>query len=430
MKAETTSVKLNTGEPELPLRAAASSPTSSIICLKPAPALGSTLPAIDVATDLLADHTLAAPRELVTGLLHAGTKGVLGGCSKAYKTWLLLDLAISVATGTPFLRWPTTAGKVLFINFEIHRAFIKVRLQEITAKMGLTDPRNLSIWTLRGQRADFDTLLEQIMERIQGEQYALIILDPLYKLMIGRSENTAGSVGVLCHQIEQLIERTGAAVVYAHHFTKGNAAKKKAMDRLSGSGVFARDADTIITFTEHQEKDCYTVEMTLRNFPPQPAFVVQWVYPVTVERRDLDPADLKRAHDEDQQDDDLEELVDLLDEMPLTTGQWQAAAAGEGHSRATFYRMRQKLVAAKRVTMDETSTFWTRAGDDISKSQVSAVSKVETTETGETGETAETTTARPAAPVASTSTEVPSLKNISSLNPLSDLIPIRIAGVS
>ena len=365
----------NNGEPELPSGATAAGPTSSILCLKPAHPAGNSLPNIDAANALLADRTLVAPPELVTGLLHCGTKGVLGGSSKAGKTWLLLDLAISVATGTPFLKWRTTAGKVLVINFEIHRAFIKVRLHKITARKGLTDLSNLSIWTLRGQGADVETLLEQITERIKGERYALIILDPLYKLMAGRSENTAGAVGALCHQIEQLIEQTGAAVVYGHHFTKGNQAKKAAMDRLSGSGVFARDADTIITFTEHQEERCYAVEMTLRNLPPQPPFVVQWCYPVMVERPDLDPKDLKgeRAEDGDERDDDLELLVDLLDEKPLTTGQWQAAAERDGCSRATFYRMKQKLVAAKRVTMDQTSAFWTRAGDDISKSQVSAV---------------------------------------------------------
>jgi hypothetical protein len=422
-----------TADEAAPFSGAAAGPTSGIICLKPAHPAGNFLPNIDAANALLADRTLAAPRELVTGLLHAGTKGVLGGSSKAGKTWLLLDLAVSIATGTPFLRWPTTAGKVLFINLEIHRAFIKDRLHKITARKGLTDLSNLSIWTLRGQGADFDTLLEQIIERIQGERYALIILDPLYKLMVGRSENTAGSVGVLCHQIEQLIERTGAAVVYAHHFAKGNAAKKKAMDRLSGSGVFARDADTIITFTEHEEEGCYVVEITLRNLPPQPPFVVQWDVPVMVERRDLDPADLKRGGDEDLQEDDLEPLVELLEEKPLTTGEWQAAAERDGYSRATFYRMKQKLVAARRVTMDQTPTFWTRAGDDISQSQVSAVSKVETIETietTETSETAETNTVCQAAPAPSASTEVSSLKSSSSLKPLSDLIPIRVAGVS
>jgi hypothetical protein len=410
MNTELTSAILNTGEPALPSGAAASGPTSSIICLKPAPALGSTLPKIDAGNTLLADHSLVAPRELVAGLVNLATKVVLAASSKVGKSWMLLDLATSIATGTRILKWNTVASKVLFVNFEIHRAFIKERLQRIQKRKQLGNLDNLRIWTLRGMAMDFEELVEAVVEGINGEEYGLIILDPIYKLMAGRSENVAGGVGAMVQKIDQLVEKTGAAVMYAHHFTKGNAAKKKAIDRLSGSGVFARDADTIITLTEHQEEGCYVVEMTLRNFPPQPPFVVQWDFPAMVERPDLDPADLKRAGDEDLQDDDLEPLVDLLDERPLTTGEWQAAAEREGCSRATFYRMKQKLVAAKRVTMDQMSIFWTRAGDDISKSQVSAVSRVETVETTETCEIAQATTARQAAPAASAGPELSGLR--------------------
>jgi hypothetical protein len=198
--------------------------------------------------------------------------------------------------------------------------------------------------------------------------------------MVGRSENTAGGVGLLCHNIERLVEKTGAAVVYAHHFTKGNAAKKKAIDRMSGSGVFARDADTIITLTEHEREGCYAVEMTLRNLPPQPAFVVEWDFPVMVERPDLNASDLRR--DNELGDDDLEPLVELLDEAPLTTRCWQTAAEGVGYSRATFFRMKQKIETAKRVQYDAKSKTWARSNDDISQSQVSSA------ETGETAETA------------------------------------------
>ena len=100
-----------------------------VICLRPSPP-ALTLPSIDPANVLVADKSMAAPQEIVSGLLHAGTKGVLASSSKAGKTWLLLGLAISVATGTPFLKWVTNIGKVLFINFEIHRAFIKQRLSD------------------------------------------------------------------------------------------------------------------------------------------------------------------------------------------------------------------------------------------------------------------------------------------------------------
>jgi hypothetical protein len=361
MKAESTSVILNNGEPEPLSGTAASGPTSRIICLKPAPAPGNTLPAIDVATALLADHNLTVPPEIVPGLIHANTKTVLGSDSKARKSWVLIDLAVSVATGTRFLKWPTTSGRVLFINFEIHRAFSKERLQRLKERKNLANLDNLDIWNLRGQGADPETLMHEITSRIEHENYSIIVFDPIYKLMVGRSENSAKGVGLLCHQIERLMDRTGAAVVYGHHFAKGNAAKKKSIDRMSGSGVFARDADTIITLTEHQEKDCFAVEMTFRNFPPQLPFVIQWNYPVMMERSDLDPADLKGEEGEKAQD-DVTPLLKLLNQKPLTTGEWKKAAEAEGYTHASFFRKLRELRAANRVQKDRKARTWSSAG--------------------------------------------------------------------
>ena len=370
--------------------------SSGIICLKPAP-LGQTLPNIASASALIADPHISVPREIVAGLLHAGTKGVLASGSKAGKTWVLLDLATSIATGTPFLKWPTTTGKVLFINLEIHRAFIKRRLEVIKDRKHLSNLDNLSIWTLRGQGADVETLLEDIIKQIQDEKYVLIVLDPIYKLMVGRSENGAAGVGMLCHQIERLVEQTGVAVVYAHHFTKGSASKKKAIDRMSGSGVFARDADTIMTLTEHKEEECYAVELTLRNFPPQPPFVVQWDFPIFVERPDLDPADLKLGEGEEAED-ELEPLLALLDENPLTTGDWQGAAEAEGYSRPTFFRKKLRLEEAGRVEFNRKDKTWARAGvvgaaaAGLARAGSDAA-HVETSETFDTTEAPQTNTA-------------------------------------
>src|SRR5579872_6062476 len=86
------------------------------------------LPKIINAAALIAETSIALPPELIQGVLHQGLKGMLASSSKAGKTWLLLDLAMSVATGTHWLRWPTAKGKVLFVNFEISQAFFKKRL--------------------------------------------------------------------------------------------------------------------------------------------------------------------------------------------------------------------------------------------------------------------------------------------------------------
>ena len=49
---------------------------------------------------------------------------------------------------------------------------------------------------------------------------------------------------------DRLANNLNCAVVFAAHFPKGNLSKRTAMDRISGSGVFARDPDAIITLSE------------------------------------------------------------------------------------------------------------------------------------------------------------------------------------
>ena len=316
---------------------------------------GLRLPEIDQASTLLIDQ-INKPTEIIEGVLHSGTKAVLASGSKVGKTWILLDLAIAVATGTPFLKFKTEKKKVLFINFEIRREFIVDRLKIIQLKKNQMDLSNLGIWNLRGQTADFESLSEIIIELAGQGKYELIVLDPIYKAMVGKSENTASSVGALCNQIEQIVEATGAAVIFAHHYAKGNAAKKNQIDRMSGSGVFARDADSIITLTEHAEKDCYSVEMTLRNLAPQSSFVIQWNYPVMVERPDLSPDDFKT---DEVELDEYEPLVSLLDDSPLTTAEWLEAATEIGYSRATFFRDKSVLVEKGRVQIKGENT-WCR----------------------------------------------------------------------
>ena len=49
----------------------------------------------------------AEPPQLVEGVLHQGAKMVLGGPSKARKSWCLIDLMLSVSTGAPWWGFPT-----------------------------------------------------------------------------------------------------------------------------------------------------------------------------------------------------------------------------------------------------------------------------------------------------------------------------------
>jgi RecA-family ATPase len=216
------------------------------------------------------------PPQLIAGVLHQGSKMILGGASKSRKSWTLIDMMLAVSTGGPWWGFTTQRGRVLYINFELPDFAFQHRLQAIARQKGIADFTGIDLWNLRGFATDFSVLIPKILSRVKDQRYALIVLDPIYKGLGKRDENKAGDIASLCNEIEQLAVQSGAAVVFGAHYSKGNQAGKDAIDRIGGSGVFARDPDVILTMTPHEEKDAYVIDLTLRALPQLDAFVVRW----------------------------------------------------------------------------------------------------------------------------------------------------------
>jgi AAA domain/DnaB-like helicase N terminal domain len=285
----------------------------------------SRLPGIVDASEFMASE-IALPRELVHGVLHQGSKLVLGGASKSYKTWTLLDLAVSVASGQAWLSFETEKGKVLFINLEIQPGFMQRRIEAVArAKDVSIEPGQLDVWNLRGHAGHYNTLVAMIKERVCHSAYSLIVIDPVYKLYGDLDENSASAVAQLLNAFESLAVDTGAAVAFGAHYSKGNQSAKSSIDRISGSGVFARDPDSILSFTEHVEEEAFTLECTLRNFRPLDPFVVRWDYPLMRLDNQLDPARLKPRAGRTKEHDPLKLLSAVTDttaENPISICKW------------------------------------------------------------------------------------------------------------
>jgi hypothetical protein len=221
---------------------------------------------------------------------------ILGAPSKAHKSWCLLDLAVSVATGSEWLGFKTHPCKVLYLNFEIPREFAIQRLIFVSNAKCVEYSPNLAIWNLRGADTRAEILIPKIIARCKAEGFRLVIIDPAYKLQgADYDENSASAVHNLLRQIERLGTELNAAIVTAAHFAKGSAAGKDALDRISGSGVFARDPDVFVTLTPHNAgDDVFTVEARVRNLRAVPKFVVRSRFPLLVREESLDPDDLKQ----------------------------------------------------------------------------------------------------------------------------------------
>lgn len=303
------------------------------------------LPRIVSAADLAA-REVPTPPILISGLLHRGAKLLIGGGSKSYKSWSMIDLAVSIATGTPFWGIATKSARVLFLNFEIPESFFRCRLLAVAKAKGINSINDLSgldVWTLRGHASDLSRLVPNIVSQTAGRDYGLIVLDPIYKCLGDRDENSAGDIGELLNEIEALACKTGAAVAIAHHFAKGNSASKEAKDRVSGSGVWARDPDALVTLTPHEEEGAFTIDFTLRNFAPKPSFAVRWQWPLMRAASELDPAQLKQAAVGRPKENTAATLLDLLPSQGASYSEWQDNAARQGMTASTFKRLLRVL---------------------------------------------------------------------------------------
>jgi len=162
----------------------------------------------------------------------------------------LIELAISIAEGRRWIGFRCKQGRVLYLNMELDEASFDDRMKRVYEALGIKNKHleNIDIVHLRGKIEKLDRLVPQINRTLKAKDYAAVILDPTYKLGIG-DENAAEQVTSFCNALDK-IANSGASVIYAHHHSKGAQGSKASMDRASGSGVFARDADALLDMIE------------------------------------------------------------------------------------------------------------------------------------------------------------------------------------
>lgn len=240
------------------------------------------------------EESIIPPPPIIEGLLAQAEMMVLGAGSKSYKTWALLDLAISLSHGVQWWGRKCAQQKTLFLNMELGRAQCLLRAHAIRKAKGLNDfNRSLAMWHLTGQSAPMEELCANLRAAVTEDGFTTILIDPIYLALKGADENDAGAISSLLDQLSKLKEQHGCTIIYSHHFSKGNQASKEAIDRLSGSGAFARIPATIMSMTKHADDQAFVIDTTLRSYNTVNPWVVRWEHPLLVRDDKADPYDLK-----------------------------------------------------------------------------------------------------------------------------------------
>ena len=237
---------------------------------------------------------------LIDGILRKGHKMLISGPSKAGKSFFLMELAIALANGDTWIGFQCRKSRVLYVNFEIDEASCINRFIEI--RKAIFERRNircdhmddLLVWNLRGYAMKLDDLVPKLVARAKDLNLDVILVDPIYKVITG-DENSASDMAAFCNEFDRIATLLKCSVIYCHHHSKGSQGFKKAMDRASGSGVFARDPDAQLDMLEIEPNEKYVdantdtawqIESSLREFPNIIPKRIWFRYPLHEEETD------------------------------------------------------------------------------------------------------------------------------------------------
>ena len=211
----------------------------------------SSLPPFQQAI-VLKDELPEMPAEVIEGVLLETHKMLLTGPSKAGKTWCLINLAVSVATGGWWIDFRCAQRKVLYVDLETDPRTLQKRVSRVAeAKSADAKPvrENLTLWPLRGKSCSLEEIAAELFCRCKAGDFGMVIIDPAYMVQDG-DENNAKDIREFFAKLDEICVNLECTVVISHHHSKGAQGLKSAIDRGSGSGVFGRAPDAVLDMTE------------------------------------------------------------------------------------------------------------------------------------------------------------------------------------
>lgn len=184
---------------------------------------------------------------LIERLWSAHAVGFVSGPPKSFKTWTVLEMAVSVATGLPFLgAFPVhITGPVLLYAAEDPAAALRLRLLALAQNHGLEiDQIDIRIIRADSLRLDRPSDREKLAATVELHRPALLVLDPLVRLH-ALDENQAAAMAELLGHIRSLQRSFNTAVAIVHHCRKSPA--RSAGQSLRGSSDLYAFVDSLVS---------------------------------------------------------------------------------------------------------------------------------------------------------------------------------------
>ena len=221
-------------------------------------------------------------------LLVAATDPLLvHGGWRSGKTWLLLDIALSLVTGLPLFDHfqVSETRRVVYIGAEGTVGSFADRLQQLLRIRGLTHDDlgdRLKLIIMSDQDAEAFLTIDDhrsvglLIDDLRLDTPGVLMIDPLANFMHG--EETNDGMKLVVQQVRRITQAVGCQVVVSHHDIKAGETYSKASKRSRGGGALAAGMG-VISLDGQKTDDGWSikVENDPKEGQPIPAFEVRWV---------------------------------------------------------------------------------------------------------------------------------------------------------
>lgn len=210
--------------------------------------------------------TADAPIEyLVDGIIPKASVCMFVAEPYTLKTFAALDVAVSVAHGTPWLgKHATKKGRVVYVNFEMHGSELKRRLRLLGDDGGLVG---------RVTHPDLSLEHEEFWAALADLSPDLVVVDTLSAGNPNVEEKDPRAAEPL-RRAAKMANDTNCTFLFVHHTTKDASASKKS--RVRGTGAIFGALDACYFFESVGTAGASAVECIKMRSGPEPAkFVIK-----------------------------------------------------------------------------------------------------------------------------------------------------------
>jgi hypothetical protein len=297
---------------------------------------------IEDASDIMAE-SIPEVEQIVEGIVASQSKLAIASGAKSFKTYLTIDMVLSVSHGVPWLGRKTIRKRVLYVDLELKGETFKRRIQAIASARGITiEPGWFFHLSLRGRMSGVlaTELVSRIIQVVTKHDIGVVVLDPVFKANTEGDENSSRDQTVFLNELDRITTEAKCTLVLNDHFAKGNMSDRDPLDTIRGSSAKMGDLDAAMILRKHQEEDCFRVDMIHRELPGVRPFCIGWHYPLMELRPNLDPDTMRRPQSGRSKAHDLPELLSFIRDTsaasPISISAW-AKSAGIARSTLTGY---------------------------------------------------------------------------------------------